>query len=155
MGLFSKSCPLERSHIAIYGMHSPRKWKQEDCRICEYYQNNKCVYKQAIVKVKSSSKRGYPALVKKSMMDKPTDMREQSEKQAVLKAGFSPEEQIAYWSVSRDFDRLWNESSEDKKQDILDSIGQWKVYLEGGCGPEQAMVKVREWFLQREEFRRQ
>jgi hypothetical protein len=155
MGLFSKSCPLEQSHLKVYGVHSPRKWQKEDCQTCEYLQNSKCIYKQTIAKVESSSKRGYPVLIKRSMMDKPADRREQSEKAAVLKAGFSPDEQKEYWVISREYDRLWNDSSPEQRQDILESLGQWKVYLEGGSGPEQAREKVQVWLREREEFRKQ
>ena len=155
MGLFSKSCPLEKSHLVVYGVHSPRKWKKEDCQTCEYQHDDKCNYKLVIVKTEVSSKRGNPALVKKSMMDKPVDVREQSEKDAVKRAGFNPDEQGDYWTISREYDRLWNEASSEKRQDILDCLGQWKVYLENGLNPLQAQEKVKEWLRQREEFRNQ
>jgi hypothetical protein len=155
MGLFSKTCPLEQTHVKIYGVHSPRKWKKEDCQTCEYHQNNKCSYQQTIAKIESSSRRGYPALIKKSMMDKPAGLREQSEKEAIRKASFTPEEQSEYWTVSREYDILWNNSSLEQKQDVLDCLGQWKVYLEAGLSPAQANEKAREWLRQREEFRRQ
>jgi hypothetical protein len=153
MGLFSKSCPLEKSHIAVYGVHSPRKWKKEDCLICEYQQDNKCTYQQVKAKAEVSSQRGYPALVKKSLMDKPAAIREQSEKEAVNKAGFSPDQQKEYWTISREYDGLWNKASAEQKQDILDSLSQWKVYLEEGSGPKEAQGKVQGWLRQREEFR--
>ncbi|MBN1189522.1 MAG: hypothetical protein JXA46_07210 [Dehalococcoidales bacterium] len=155
MGLFGKSCPLEKSHIAVYGVHSPRKWKKEDCQTCEYYQDNTCSYKKTVVKIQASGKRGYPALVKKSMMDKPAEIRERSEKEAVLKGGYSPDEQKEYWAISREYDLLWNDSSPQQREDILDSLDQWKIYLESGSGPAQAHEKVKEWLKQREEFRRQ
>ena len=155
MGLFGQSCPLEKSHIAVYGVHSPRKWKKEDCQVCEYLIENKCTYKQVIVKVQASAKYGYPALIKKSMMDKPAAQREQSEKDAVKKAGFSPDQQQEYWLISREYDLQWSGSSEEQKRDLLESLGQWKVYLEEGSSPQQAHQKVKEWLRQREEFRRQ
>ena len=155
MGLFSKSCPLEKSHLVVFGVHSPRKWKKEDCLTCEYQQNDKCNYKLVIVKTEGSLKRGNPALVKKAMMDKQADIREQSEKEAVKRAGFSPDEQRDYWTISQEYDRLWNEASSEQRQDILDCLGQWKVYLENGINPIQAQSNVKEWFRQREEFRQQ
>jgi hypothetical protein len=155
MGLFSKSCPLEQSHIKIYGVHSPHKWKKEDCLICEYQENSKCNYKQVISKIEDYSKRGYPVLVKKSMMDKPAAMREQFEQEALKKAGFSPADQKDYWVISREYDNLWNQASIEQKRDTLDILGQWKVYLEEGLGPVQAQEKVKEWLRLREEFRKQ
>ena len=155
MRLFGKSCPLEKSHLQVYGVHSPKKWKKEDCLKCEYYENSKCIYKQVIIKAKDSSRRGYPALVKKSSMEKPPAAREQSEKDAVKKAGFSPDEQIEYWTVSREYDRIWDKTSTEQRSEILESLGQWKVYIEHGLGPAKAQDKVKEWLREREEFRNQ
>lgn len=124
-----KSCPLEKSHLVVYGVHSPRKWKKEDCQKCDYQQNNKCNYVQKVADAEASVKRGAPALVKRSMMNKPFESRQQAEKEAVARAGFNGGEQDDYWSTSRDYDRLWDQASAEQKQDILDSLGQWKVYL--------------------------
>ncbi len=148
-----KSCPLETSHLVVYGVHSPRKWKKEDCQKCEYQQNNKCNYVQKVTTTEVSAKRGAPALAKKSMMDKPVEVRQQSEKEAVARAGFTADEQRDYWSISQDYDRLWVQASAEQKQDSLDSLGQWKVYLESGLGPIQAQEKVKDWLRKREEFR--
>jgi hypothetical protein len=155
MGLFGQSCPLEKGHLPIYGVHSPRKWKKEDCKACEYQQDNKCVYKQVAAKLQSSAKYGYPALIKKSLMGKPAAQREQSEKEALKKAGFSQEYQTEYWTISHEYDIQWEAASEDQKREILDSLGQWKVHLEESLSPRQAHLKVQEWLRQRDEFRKQ
>ena len=148
-----KTCPLETAHLVVYGVHSPRKWKKEDCQKCEYQQNQKCIYNQKVTSTESSAKRGAPALVKRSMMDKPAEDRQQAEKEAVARAGFNPDEERDYWSISLEYDGLWSQSSEEQKQDILESLGQWKVYLESGLGPAPAQVKVKDWLRKREEFR--
>jgi hypothetical protein len=155
MGLFSKSCPLEKSHLAVYGVHSPRKWRKEDCQTCQYQQDNKCSYKLEITKIEQAKKLGYPAFIKKSMMDKAAAERQKAEKEALQKAGFSPDQQSEYWEISQEYERLWTESVPEKRADILDSLAQWKVYLEQGSSPGQAQEKVKEWLRQREEFRRQ
>jgi hypothetical protein len=154
MGLFSQSCPLEKSHIAVYGIHSPKVWKKEDCLVCEYVNAGKCNYKQIMSQHEKLVKRGYPALVKKSLMDKPAEAREKSEKEAVKQAGFSAGEQADYWTVSKDYDRLWEGSPAESRQEILDGLGQWRVYLEKGYGPTQANDKVKEWLRARAEFRK-
>ncbi len=153
MGLFSKSCPLEKSHIEIYGIHSPRKWKKEDCLICSYSQNGKCVYKQNTLSQDQLRKRGYPALVKKSLLHKPTAERGTAEKEAVKQTGYNLEQEEAYWKISREIDAKWETASAEQQQEILDSLDQFKVYLESGLSPSQAYEKAQEWLQKRAEFR--
>ena len=155
MGLFSKSCPLEKSHVEIYGIHSPRKWKKEDCFTCSYSEGGKCVYKQKTPIHGQVRKRGYPALVKKSLMNKPAAERGPSEKEAVKKAGFSLNQEEEYWKISRELDARWETASAEEKQEILDSLDQMKVYLESGLSPSQAQEKVQEWLRKRAEFKNQ
>ena len=156
MGLFGgPSCPLEKLHIVVYGIHSPRKWKKEDCFLCEYVQAGKCNYKQIVSQHEQLTKRGYPALVKRSLMERPVAEREKPEKEAAGKAGFNPSELTDYWKVSQDYDRQWEDSTPEMRQEILDSLEQWKVNLEKGYAPLQARQKVQEWIQERAKFRQE
>lgn len=153
MGLFGRSCPLEKSYIKVYGIHPPRKWKKEDCLECEFSRDGKCDYKKMMSRREQLNKRGSPALVKKTAMDQAVTMREKSEQEALKHSGFSSDEVKEYWEVSREYDRLWESSSPNEKQEILDSLGQWKVYLENGDSPLQADEKVKIWLKERARFR--
>jgi hypothetical protein len=153
MGLFSQSCPLEKSHVEIYGIPSPRKWKKEDCLICSYSEQGKCVYKQRAGNPVQMRKRGYPALAKKSLMNKVAAERTSSEKEAVKQAGYSPAQEQEYWAISREYDARWESASPDQRPEILDSLDQFKVYLESGLSPAHAYDKAKEWMLKRAEFK--
>ncbi len=153
MGLFSKSCPLEKSHIEIYGIHSPRKWKKEDCLICSYSQNGKCAYKRKTPNQDQLHKRGYPALIKKSLLPKAAAERGTAEKDAVKQAGYNQEEEETYWKISREIDAKWEKASLEQQQEILDGLDQFKVYLESGLNPSQAYEKAQDWLQKRAEFR--
>ena len=153
MGLFSKSCPLEKSYIKVYGVHSPRKWKKEDCPACPSFQDGKCNYKEFSSRHQQSSKRGLPVLAKKSLMSQPAAIRAQSEMEAVNKAGFNAAERGEYLAISQQYDKLWEESSPENRAEILDSLDQWKVNLEAGLGPAEAHAKAREWLKNRADFK--
>ncbi|MCR4394794.1 MAG: hypothetical protein NUV31_10530 [Dehalococcoidales bacterium] len=155
MGLFSKSCPLEKAYLKVYGIHSPKKWTEADCAICEYYQNSKCIYTQVISTKGDPIKRGRPAIVKRAHMTDTPAIREQAEKAAIREAGFTAEEQKEYWSISIEYNRQWEIASDEQKQEILDGLTQWKVYLEKGLSPAGAHEKVKEWLQQRAAFRQQ
>ncbi len=153
MGLFSRSCPLEKAHIEIYGIHSPRKWKKEDCLICSYYQERKCAYNPKTASPGQLRKRGYPALVKKSLLPKPAAERGTAEKEAVKQAGYSLEQEETYWKISREIDAKWVTASPEQQQEILDGLDQFKVYLESGLSTSQAYEKAQDWLQKRSEFR--
>jgi hypothetical protein len=153
VGLFGKSCPLEISYIKIYGIHSPRKWKKDDCLVCEFFQDSKCHYDSGSSRQQVFTNRGRPALVKKSTMDRPAEARKKSETESVNKAGFSAAELQEYWAVSKEYDELWTESSEEDRREILDRLDQWKVNLEKGLSPFQANEEVKEWLRKRAEFK--
>jgi hypothetical protein len=153
MGLFKKSCPLEKSHLQVYGIHAPKKWKEEDCAECEYLQDEKCDYKQIMAGREQLIKRGRPVLVKKAALDQPLTVRIRYEQEAVKVVGFTVEEIQEYWEVSREFDRQWEGESGERRQEIMDSLDQWKVHLEKGDSPAQASWKVKEWLNQRDRFR--
>jgi hypothetical protein len=154
MGLFKKSCPLEKSHLEVYGIHSPRKWKPEDCVECEFWQDQKCQYKEIMSTHQKLIQRGRPVLAKKAAFNQTVIVRKQYEEKAVQLAGFTVEEIKEYWELSTEFDRQWESQSAEKKQEILDSLDQWKVHLEKGDSPALAGWKVHEWLEQRERFRR-
>ena len=153
MGLFGRSCPLEKSHLEVYGIHSPRKWKKEDCLECEYSRDGKCEYKQITARRQDYLKRGLPVLRKKAAMDQPLSVRQESEQEALKQAGFSSAELQEYRTVSEEYDRLWETASAEQKTEILDSLGQWKVYLEKGDSPLKAQEKVKAWLQERVRFR--
>jgi hypothetical protein len=153
MGLFKQACPLEKSHLEIYGIHAPRKWKAEDCAVCEFLTDRKCNYKQISANRERLINRGRPALVKKAALDQPLSVRIRYEQEAVKLAGYTPQEEKEYWELSKEYDRQWESEPADKRQDILDSLDQWKIHLEKGDNPAQAGEKVKEWFIQRARFR--
>jgi hypothetical protein len=153
MGLFKASCPLEKSHLQVYGIHAPQKWKVEDCAVCEFFQDQKCGYKQIMASRERYLKRGRPALVKKAAMDQPSTIRIRQEQEAVKLVKFTDEEIEEYWELSREFDRQWEAGPEERRQEILDSLDQWKVHLEKGDSPALAGRKVKEWLDQRTRFR--
>ena len=155
MGLFSKSCPVEKNHLKIYGIPAPQKWKAEDCQECQYLENEKCSGKEALARHVQMLKRGQPVLVKKASLHLSEEQRRKAETAALKKAGFNQEEEKGYWLVSATYDALWETASDLQKKDILECLAQWKVNLENGASPAQAQIKVAEWQKQREDFRRQ
>ena len=154
MRLFSKSCPLEKEYINVYGINSPKKWTQKDCAECLYLEKNKCAYKQTISKRESLAQRGQPALVKKHGMSKSPKAREGLEKEAMKLSGLSVQEQKEYWTVSVEYDQLWEVSTTDGRQEILDCLEQVKVNLEKGLSPLQANEKAKEWLQKKKEFQK-
>jgi hypothetical protein len=153
MGLFKPSCPLEKSYLQVYGIHAPKKWKAEDCAECEFFQDQKCSYKEIMASRERFIKRGRPVLVKKAAMDQPASIRINQEQEAVRLVEFTNEEIEEYWVLSREFDRQWEAGPAEKRQDILDSLDQWKIHLEKGDSPALAGRKVKEWLDQRDRFR--
>jgi hypothetical protein len=153
MGLFGQSCPLEKSHLEIYGIQAPRKWKVQDCIECEYLRDGKCNFKQIMANREKLIKRGRPVLVKKSVLDQPLTIRMRYEEEAVVQVGFTAEELKEYWELSRAFDRQWESETAERRQVILDSLDQWKVHLEKGDSPAKAAEKAKEWLNQRARFR--
>ncbi len=154
MGIFKKTCPLEKFHLEVYGIHAPKKWKEADCLECEFWKDKKCCYTQAMGSREKLIKRGRPALVKKAAMGQPVNIRKQHEQEALKAVGFTSAEITEYWTLSQEFDLQWETESEDKRQEILDSLDQWKVHLEKGDSPAVAGNKVKEWLKQRDSFRR-
>jgi hypothetical protein len=153
MGLFSQSCPLEKSHLEIYGIPSPRKWKKADCIECTYTVEGRCNYKQITARHEQMRVRGRPALAKRLHMPDPPETRVQAEKEALESAGFSPSERESYWEVSREYDAQWEKASTAERREILDSLDQWKVHLEAGLAPREAFDKAQEWLKQRAAFK--
>jgi hypothetical protein len=155
MGLFGKkSCPLEKKHLLIYGIHSPRKWVEQDCLECQYVLDSQCNYKQVAAQLEKLILRGRPAVVKKATLSEPAAVRQKAESEALKKAAFAAGEQREYWVVSQEYDRLWETASPDQKRDVLDRLDQLRIHLEKGDSPALAAEKANEWFRQREEFKR-
>ena len=155
MGLFGKkSCPLEKEHLTIYGIHSPRKWVEQDCLECQYVINAVCNYGEVAAQQKKLIRRGHPAVVKKATLSESVAARQKAEAEAIKKAGFTAAEQKEYWIVSQEYDRLWDEAPPEQKRDVLDRLDQLRIHLEKGESPTSAAAKVTEWLRQREEFKK-
>jgi hypothetical protein len=153
MGLFGKSCPLEKSHLAIYGIQPTHKWTREDCLECEYQVNEKCNYNEINAQHENQIRRGKPATALRSRLTHPAAGQEKAEAEAVKKAGFTSEEENEYWAVSAEYVRLWNSAGKDKQQDILDNLDQWRVNLEKGDSPARAKDQANEWQTQQLAFK--
>jgi hypothetical protein len=157
MGLFGgKSCPLRKTYAKIYGIQPPRNWDDEmTCDVCEFYEDSKCEYKKIVAQREAMIKRGEPVLAKRSRMGQPADKRNKSEAEALKRSGLSAAEQEEYRAISKEYDRLWEEASEEQRKEILDSLDQWKVNLEKGESPAQAQESVKAWLSRRAEFKAQ
>jgi hypothetical protein len=154
MGLFGKSCPVEKDHLKIYGIPAPKKWEAADCLVCEYFEGEKCTAKEALAKHAQLLKRGQPVLAKKACMHLSAAERRKAEAAALKKASLSAEEEKGYWLVSETYEMLWATASDLQKEDILECLVQWKVNLEKGVSPAQAQILVAEWQKQRAEFKK-
>jgi hypothetical protein len=155
MGLFGKSCPVEKNHLKIYGILAPKKWEAADCLVCEYFEGEKCNAKAAMAKHTQTLKRGQAVLAKKASMHLAKGERRKAEAAALKKAGLSAEEEKGYWMVSDAYETLWENASEQQKEEVLECLVQWKVHLEKGVPPAQAQILVAEWQKQRAEFKKQ
>lgn len=157
MGLFGrKSCPLKKNYAKIYGIQPPRKWEEEmSCDICEFYVESSCDFNQIIEQREKMSQRGKPVLAKRSHMSQPVEKRGKAEAAELKKSGLSTAEQEEYWTISREYDRAWEEAPQERRMEILDSLDQWRVNLEKGDSPASAHEKVKEWLRQRAEFKAQ
>jgi hypothetical protein len=155
MGWFSKNCPLEEycKHQNVSLADSPffNTDLKDRCPLCEFWQDGKCKYKQVTAKKEQLGMRGYPALVKRTVMNKPRELRTQFEQAALKYSGFNSKEQQEYWSVSQAYDSFWDEASPDQRQDILDCLRHWRLYLEDGLSPVEANQKVLEFLKEHSE----
>ncbi len=155
MGLFGrKSCPLEKEHLEVYGIHAPRKWTEADCQECQYAVEANCNYKEFAGRLEKLNRRGRPVVVKKAMMRETVEARHKAEADALKKAGLNAGEETEYWVISAEYDRLWEEATTDQKTDVLDRLDHLRIYLEKGESPAQAAQNVKSWILQREEFKK-
>ncbi|MFC1977201.1 hypothetical protein ACFLWS_02915 [Chloroflexota bacterium] len=156
MGWFSKSCPLEEywKHQNVpFGDMSSSFFKtalKDRCPSCEFWQDAKCKYKQMIAEKERLGMRGYPALIKGTVMDKPRELRTQFEQAALKYSGLNSKEQQEYWSISKAYDSFWDEASPDQRQEILDCLHYLQLYLEDGLGTVEANQKVLEWLKENE-----
>lgn len=134
VGWFSKKCPMPY-------------WKldKSQCPLCPSWRDNKCHYKEDEGQALSKSMRGYPVLIKKSVMNKPKEARRQFEQAALKYSGFNSKEQQEYWSISLAYDTFWDEAKPDQRDGILGCLDHWRLFLEDGLSPLEANEKVEEW----------
>jgi len=151
MGWFSKTCPLEeywkRQKVSLGNISSSffNTNLKDRCSLCGFWQNGKCKYKQVTAKEERLTMRGYPALVKRTVMNKPRELRTQLEQAALKYSGLNSKEQQEYWSISQSYDAFWDQASPNQRQGILDCLHYWRLYLEHGFSPVEANQKVLEY----------
>jgi hypothetical protein len=154
LGLFGrKSCPLQKEYLSVYGIQPPRKWTPQDCPECLHVLDGKCHYQEFIVQHQQQVRRGKPATAKKAVLAESPEMRRKAEAEAVRQAGFSAAEEKEYWTVSLEYDRLWEAAAPAQQAEIRDRLDQLRIHLEKGASPAAAAEKVQAWVRQREEFR--
>jgi len=128
MGWFNKTCPLEeywkRQNVSLGDISNSffNIDLKDRCPLCEFWQNGKCKYKQVTAEKERLGMRGYPALVKRTVMNKPRELRTQFEQAALKYSGLNSKEQQEYWSISQAYDSFWDEASPDQRQGILDCL---------------------------------
>ena len=150
MGWFSKTCPLEeywkRQKVSLGDISNSffNTDLKDRCPLCEFWQNGKCKYKQVTAEKERLGMRGYPALVKRTFMDKPRNLKEQAEQAALKYSGLNNTEQQEYWSISQAYDKFWDEVSKDQREGILECLHCWRQYMEEGLSPIKANEKVVE-----------
>lgn len=139
MSWFHKKCPLEQ-WMPDEVRNDPNK-----CKLCDFYRDNKCKHKEIIAQKERNDARGLPALTKRSVMNRPKEVRRQFEQAALQHSGLSKKEQEEYWSVSQRYDAFWDEATSAQRQGILQCLNDWQIYLEAGYSPLGANEKVIEW----------
>jgi len=138
VGLFSKKCPIE------YLMSDEMRKRKDKCQLCNFWRDGKCHHGEDLAQVEKKSMRGFPALTKRGSMTRPKEIRKQIEQAALKQSGFNAKEQAEYWSVSQQYDALWEDQPEHHN-DIIDFIEQWRWFMEQGLSPKEANEKVMEW----------
>ncbi|HSW58476.1 MAG TPA: hypothetical protein VLH15_08750 [Dehalococcoidales bacterium] len=155
MGLMKQTnCPLEENYLEVYGIPSPEPWKPEKCLECQYQEDNKCQFKKMTAQQEQFRKRGQPVLAKRVNLSGSAAQRQKAEKEALKKAGFNDEERKEYWVISTQIEISWESTPPPAREELLDHLDQWRVYLEKGLKPGEAYLQVQEWLRQREEFRK-
>ncbi len=153
MGLFGKSCPQEKEHLALYGIHAPRKWTEKDCVECQYLAGDKCNFKEVAAAQLKLVSRGKPVLAKKANLNGSSETRRKNEAAAVKKAGFSSQEEKEYWLVSDEYEQIWAAAPPAGQRDVIDRLDQLRMNLEKGESPLNAAKKVLEWVNQKEAWK--
>jgi hypothetical protein len=138
-------CPIE--HL----MSEELRKRKDKCQLCVSWHDGKCHHKQDLAQAEKKSMRGLPVLTKRSAMNKPREIRIELERAALKYSGLNSKEQQEYWSVSQAYDSFWDEASPDQRQDILDCLHYWRLYLEDGLSPVEANQKVLEWLKEHSE----
>jgi hypothetical protein len=148
MGWFSKNCPLEEywkhQNVSLADSSFFNTDLKDRCPLCECWQDGKCNYKQLTAEKERLGMRGYPALVKRTVMNKPRELRIQFEQAALKYSGLNKEEQKQYWEISSAYDDMWETANPDKRTEILWRMEHWKRYIEDGCRIKEASELANE-----------
>jgi hypothetical protein len=144
MGWVRKTCPLEEywkrqktpfSDVFSSFLETDLK---DRCPSCEFWQDGKCKYKKITAQKEQGMMRGYPVLVKRTVMNKPRELRAQFEQAALKYSGLTKEEQKQYWEISSTYDNIWEAANPDEKTEILWRMDEWKRYIDDGYSLKEA-----------------
>jgi len=73
--------------------------------------------------------RGYPPLIKRTVMNKPREIRIQVEQTVIKYSGLNNQE---YWFIYQCYDAFWDKASRDQHQEILACLHCWQLCWEHG-----------------------